>query len=169
MPLPYTGRICFALMYPQGGFGPKSKRLKSITMMPNFLFVMFSPPIPLETPSNASPSHFRQSLAYLIPELTVCVTAKKVRCRRDSLQHFSIFITPRCLSRKQQRLRSFSWLFACWMPEGVSHFYTPALYIVYKTTNPIEKVKMWRITSARSFIFSSEISFKNISHIKIFQ
>lgn len=103
---------------------------------------------------------FRQSLAYLIPELTVCVTAKKVRCRRDSLQHFSIFITPRCLSRKQQRLRSFSWLFACWMPEGVSHFYTPALYIVYKTTNPIEKVKMWRITSARSFIFSSEISFK---------
>lgn len=45
VPLPYAGRVCFALIYPQGGFGPKSKRLKSITMMLNFLFVMFSPPI----------------------------------------------------------------------------------------------------------------------------
>lgn len=64
---------------------------------------------------------FRQSLAYLVPELTVCITAKKVRCRRDSLQHFSIFIIPRCLSRKQQRLRPLSWLLACRMPKCVSH------------------------------------------------
>lgn len=63
----------------------------------------------------------RQSLAYLVPELTVCVTAEKVRCWRDSLQHFSIFIMPRCLSRKQQRLRPLSWRFACWMPNGVTH------------------------------------------------
>lgn len=45
VPLPYAGRVCFALIYPQDGFGPKSKRLKSITMMPNFLFVMFNPPV----------------------------------------------------------------------------------------------------------------------------
>ena len=66
---------------------------------------------------------FRKSLAYLIPELTVCVTAKKVRCRRKALQHFSITVTPRFLSCKQQRLRPFSWRFACWMPERVSHYY----------------------------------------------
>ena len=68
---------------------------------------------------------FRQSLAYLIPELTVCVTAQKVRCWRDSLQHFSIFITPRCLGRKQQKVRSLSWRFACWIPECVSHARSP--------------------------------------------
>nr|DAY84620.1 MAG TPA: hypothetical protein [Caudoviricetes sp.] len=67
---------------------------------------------------------FRQSLAYLIPELTVCVTAKKVRCRRDSLQHFSIFITPRCLNRKQQRFRSFFRHFACRVPHRVIHSIT---------------------------------------------
>ena len=68
---------------------------------------------------------FRQSLTYLIPELTVCVTAEKVRCRRESLQHFSIFITPRRLSCKQQRICSLSWRFACRMPKCVSHCYTP--------------------------------------------
>lgn len=67
---------------------------------------------------------FRQSFTYLIPELTICVTAKKVRCWRNSLQQFSIFITPRCLSCKQQRLRPLSWRFACWMPKCVNHFYT---------------------------------------------
>nr|DAR04202.1 MAG TPA: hypothetical protein [Caudoviricetes sp.] len=53
-PLPYAGRICFALMYPQGGFGPKSKRLKSIMIMPNFLFVIFVPPAYLVQTSNVS-------------------------------------------------------------------------------------------------------------------
>lgn len=76
---------------------------------------------------------FRQSLAYLIPELTVCVTAKKVRCRRESLQHFSILITPRFLGRKQQRLRPLSWRFACRMPKCVSHFYNNIPTIVVKT------------------------------------
>ena len=74
VPLPYAGRICLALMYPQGGFGPKSKRLKSIIMMPNFLFVMLTAPYayhfgaslkistPFAKPSFSKVSHMMPSI-----------------------------------------------------------------------------------------------------------
>ena len=76
-PLPYAGRICFALMYPQGGFGPKSKRLKSIMMMPNFLFVMLTAPyayhfgasLKISTPS-VKPS--LSKVSHIMSSITPC-------------------------------------------------------------------------------------------------